>query len=111
MHWVPLVASLVAAGYKPAEPPKVSLPGPSARAALGLAVRDLRAQGKATPHDEVVAGRLAEILSGGDTDMLDELGEDQLTQLERRSFMALVKTPATLARMEHMLTTGKPLRN
>ena len=27
------------------------------------------------------------------------------------AFMKLVKTDATLARMEHMLTTGKPLRN
>ena len=30
---------------------------------------------------------------------------------ERQAFMRLVREPATLARMEHMLETGKPLRN
>ena len=37
--------------------------------------------------------------------------EDDITRLERRSFMALVRNPASLARTEHMLNTGKPLRN
>ncbi|NJO34852.1 MAG: hypothetical protein HC869_18765 [Rhodospirillales bacterium] len=37
--------------------------------------------------------------------------EDHVTKLERAAFMKLVKTEGTLARMEHMLTTGKPLRN
>jgi 3-hydroxyacyl-CoA dehydrogenase len=31
--------------------------------------------------------------------------------MERAAFMRLVKTPGTLARVEHMLETGKPLRN
>ena len=30
---------------------------------------------------------------------------------ERRALLALIRTPATLARMEHLLATGKPLRN
>ncbi len=97
--------------YKPPEPPVVKLPGPSARAALALAVGDLQRAGKATKHDGIVAGRLAEVLSGGDTDIIDEIGEDQLTALERAAFMALIREPATLARVETMLETGKPLRN
>jgi 3-hydroxyacyl-CoA dehydrogenase len=32
-------------------------------------------------------------------------------ELERREFMQLVRHPATLARVEHMLETCKPLRN
>jgi len=32
-------------------------------------------------------------------------------KLERQAFMALLKTPGTLARVEHMLETGRPLRN
>jgi len=51
------------------------------------------------------------VLSGGETDMLDEIGEDQLAALERAAFLALLREPATLARMEHMLESGKPLRN
>jgi len=31
--------------------------------------------------------------------------------VERREFMQLLKTPETQARIQHMLETGKPLRN
>ena len=34
-----------------------------------------------------------------------------MLELERTSFLRLLKTPDTLARIEHMLETGKPLRN
>ena len=99
------------ADYEPPEPPEISLPGPSARAAMGLAVRNFRLLGKATAYDEVVAGQLAEVLSGGDTDMSETLDTDALLTLERKAFMNLVRRPGTTARIEHMLETGKPLRN
>ncbi|MGI9506652.1 MAG: enoyl-CoA hydratase-related protein, partial [Geminicoccaceae bacterium] len=98
-------------GYQPPEPKEIALPGPTAKLALGMAVEGFRLQGKATPHDEVVAGELATILSGDGTDITETVGEDELLKLERRAFMKLIKTPATLARIEHMLETGKPLRN
>jgi 3-hydroxyacyl-CoA dehydrogenase len=37
--------------------------------------------------------------------------EQRLLDLERESFIRLLKTSATLARIEHTLETGKPLRN
>ena len=104
-------ALALAKDYQPPKPRALNLPGPTARAGFGLVVADLQRQGKATVHDGVVAARLAEVLSGGDTDMLDEIGEDQLLALERSAFMALIHEPATLARLETMLETGKPLRN
>jgi 3-hydroxyacyl-CoA dehydrogenase len=104
-------ALALAKEYRPPTSQPLHLPGPTGRAALGLAVGELQHQGKATPHDGVVTAKLAEILSGGATDMLDEVGEDQLYTLERAAFLALLREPATLARMEHMLETGKPLRN
>ena len=70
-----------------------------------------RLQGKATPHDVVVSSALAGVLSGGDTDITREVDEDELLELERTAFLKLVRTRATVARIEHMLTTGKPLRN
>lgn len=98
-------------GYQPPVPAEISLPGATAQVAMEMAVRDFRAMGKATPHDVVVSLALAGVLSGGDTDMLDKLTEDDLLTLERAAFMSLVKNNDTLARMEHMLETGKPLRN
>ena len=103
--------AMVEAGYRPPEPPEISLPGPSGRCALDMAVKGFRASGKATPHDEVVAGRLAVVVTGGDTDPIETVTEDELSRLEREAFMDLIRTPGTLARVEHMLETGKPLRN
>ena len=106
-----LALKLVADGYKPPEPVELRLPGPTARAALKLAVGGFALQGLALPHDVVVAGHLANVLSGGDTDVMDTVDEDRVMKLEKRAFMALVKTEPTLARMEAMLANGKPLRN
>jgi 3-hydroxyacyl-CoA dehydrogenase len=59
----------------------------------------------------VVAGELARVLTGGDTDLLDLVPESKILDLERDSFMRLLKTKGTLQRIEHTLETGRPLRN
>ncbi len=101
----------LAENYTPPEPPTLYLPGPTAKAALMMAVDQLVAQGKATPHDVVVCKALAGILSGGDTDITDTITEQQLLDLEYAAFMELIKTKGTLARIEYMLANNKPLRN
>ena len=98
-------------GYKPPEPPALPLPGPSGALAMKLAADGFHKRGIATDHDRVVSHALAEVLAGGETDLTDTVGEDKMLALERAGFMKLVKTAATLARVEHTLTTGKPLRN
>ncbi len=98
-------------GYKPPEEPTFVLPGPTARSGLGMAVAGFARLGKATPHDLVVSDEVACVLSGGDTDVTTPLTEDRLYELEREGFMRLVRNPGSLARVEHMLETGKPLRN
>ncbi|HER26115.1 MAG TPA: hypothetical protein ENI69_03295 [Rhodospirillales bacterium] len=101
----------MAPNYTPPEPYELNLPGPTGRTALQLAVRDFVAKGVATPHDATVGGVLAGVLSGGDTDALDVTTEDQILELERNGILTLARTPQTRARVEHMLKTGKPLRN
>jgi 3-hydroxyacyl-CoA dehydrogenase len=98
-------------GYRAPEKAAISLPGRSARLAMQIVVDGLRLRGAATPHDEVVADQLAVVLSGGDTDVTATVTDDDLLRLEREAFMSLIRHPATLARLEHMLETGKPLRN
>ncbi|WP_114394337.1 3-hydroxyacyl-CoA dehydrogenase/enoyl-CoA hydratase family protein [Oleisolibacter albus] len=102
---------MVAAGYTAPEPVEIRLPGPAAKAALELAVEGFALQGKATPHDVVVSKAVATVLSGGDTDITRVMTEDDLFALEREQFLALTKTTGTIERIEHMLETGKPLRN
>jgi 3-hydroxyacyl-CoA dehydrogenase len=98
-------------GYQPPAPPSFRLPGAGGRAALDLAVRGFAARGLATPYDEVVAGRLAHVLTGGEADLVDTVSEEQMLALEAEQFMTLVRDPRSIARVEHMLATGKPLRN
>jgi len=74
-------------------------------------VKGMSITGKVTAHDQVVAKELAFVLSGGDTDTVDQTTPDSLAKLERAAFMRLLREPKTLARMEHTLDTGKPLRN
>ncbi|WP_043644457.1 3-hydroxyacyl-CoA dehydrogenase/enoyl-CoA hydratase family protein [Caenispirillum salinarum] len=105
-------ALALAEGYTPPEEPVFRLPGETGRVALEMAVKGFRKLGKATPHDEVVSAALASVLTGGETaDMTVELSEDDVLELEREAFNTLLRHPDTLARVEHMLETGKPLRN
>ncbi len=98
-------------GYAPQARGTLRLPGETGRTAMQMAVDAQAAMGRVTPHDKVVCEHLANTLTGGETDFLVETTEDQVLALERKSFMALLKTKGTLARVEHMLETGRPLRN
>ena len=104
-------ALALAEGYAPPEPATVRLPGKTGRIALQMAVKGLAKTRKATPHDLVVVDRLGTVLTGGDTDATREVPEDRFSELEREAIVDLMRMPATIARMEHMLETGKPLRN
>ena len=98
-------------GYAPPEKPVFRLPGESGRVGIAGVVADFRKKGVATDYDVVVAERLANVLTGGEADLVDTVTEDQLLKLERQAFLAGVKDSRTQARVEQMLTTGKPLRN
>ena len=101
----------LAAGYTPPQPVDLKLPGASGKLAFNMAAEGFHRRGLATDHDLVVSAELAAVLTGGGADVVDVVHEEDLLALERGAFMRLMKTPATLARIEHMLVTGKPLRN
>ena len=105
------VALKLADGYVPPVAVDLKLPGAAGRLAFTMAADSFHNRGIATDHDVAVAGELAEVLSGGPADLVDTVTEDQMLALERAAFMRLLKTSATLSRIEHMLVTGKPLRN
>jgi len=98
-------------GYAPPAKPEFRLPGAGGRTALAMAVEGFQARGLATPYDGIVSGALADVLTGGEADVVDVLTEDDMLALERKAFMRLVRDPRSQARVEHMLETGKPLRN
>ena len=62
-------------------------------------------------HGITVATELANVLSGGDTNIDKTLSEDDLFKLELDAFMRLIETNQTQKRIKHTLATGKPLVN
>jgi 3-hydroxyacyl-CoA dehydrogenase len=101
----------LAVNYVAPKPIELKLPGIAGKLGFMAAAAAFHRRGLATNHDLVVSGELAEVLSGGPADLVDVVSEDQVLELERAAFMRLMKTPGTLARIEHLLVTGKTLRN
>lgn len=101
----------LAENYVAPETHSISLPGKSARSAIEMKLREMEKTGKATAYDMVVSRAVARVLTGGDTDITEELTEQDMLDLEREEFVKLVKNKGSLDRIEHMLNTGKPLRN
>jgi len=71
----------------------------------------MREGGYATEHDVTVGRKLAGVLTGGDVPYGTVRTEWDLLDLEREAFLSLAGDPKSQARMQHMLQTGKPLRN
>jgi 3-hydroxyacyl-CoA dehydrogenase len=98
--------------YEAPEIAEITLPGPTGQTILAAAVRDFKARGLATEYDVVVCDALADVLSGGqNADVMAPLSEEDLLALELKNFVGLMKNQGTLDRIQHMLKTGKPLRN
>lgn len=97
--------------YMPPLPSEYALPGKTGGCAADMSIKVLRLLGKLTAYDVEVSHQLANVLTGGVADITRPLAEDDLLALERQAFLHLVRQPGTLQRLEHMLKTGKPLRN
>ena len=80
-------------------------------AGLKAAIYVLRQGGYMTEYDAVVSGKLAYILCGGELSSGEWVSEQYLLDLEREVFVGLLKDQRTIDRIQHMLKTGKPLRN
>lgn len=97
--------------YAPPTPGEYALPGKTGGCAADMSIKVLRLLGKITAYDVEVSQQLAHVLTGGDADITRPLTENDLLALERQAFLHLVRQPGTLQRLEHLLKTGKPLRN
>ncbi|MEW5056629.1 MAG: 3-hydroxyacyl-CoA dehydrogenase NAD-binding domain-containing protein [Cycloclasticus sp.] len=98
-------------GYCAKENLSLALPGATAKTALTLALSGFVQSGKATNYDAIVGEQLATVLSGDQVDISAPSCSSHLLKLEHNAFLNLIKRDKTLQRIEHMLETGKPLRN
>ena len=62
-------------------------------------------------HDKKIANKLAYVMAGGDLSEPTKVTEQYLLDIEREAFLSLTSERKTLERIQHMLKTGKPLRN
>jgi 3-hydroxyacyl-CoA dehydrogenase len=106
-----LALQLSETGYRPPVPGQLPVFGETLRAELKLGIYLMLQAGHITDHDAHVAGKLAHVLCGGDATVLSNASEQYFLDLEREAFVSLCGEPKTLARMEHLLKKGKPLRN
>ncbi|HUP62352.1 MAG TPA: 3-hydroxyacyl-CoA dehydrogenase/enoyl-CoA hydratase family protein [Thermoanaerobaculia bacterium] len=85
--------------------------GRDVRAGLKAAIYVLQQGGYMTEYDAFLSGKLAHILCGGDLTRAQWVSEQTLLDLEREVFIELLGQQKTIDRIQHMLQTGKPLRN
>ncbi len=105
-------ALVVAENYAPGVPRlDIKVGGDSTYALLKLGLYLARQGNYITEYDTVVGEKLAYILSGGRSTGEQTVSEQYLLDLEREAFLSLCGRPETQQRMQHMLKTGKPLRN
>jgi 3-hydroxyacyl-CoA dehydrogenase len=101
----------VHAGYTPPRPELIQVGGESATAALKLGVHLAWRAGRISDHDALIGRTLAGIVGGGGLPHAARVSEAYLLDLEREAFLTLCGERKTLERIQHMLKTGKALRN
>jgi 3-hydroxyacyl-CoA dehydrogenase len=105
-------AALADSGWHPALPAReVIVAGDVGTASLKMMLVNMLSGQFISEHDYEIASRIADTLCGGGIERGATVDENWLLKLERSHFVALAQMPKTQARIQHTLTTGKPLRN
>jgi 3-hydroxyacyl-CoA dehydrogenase len=106
-----LALGMARAGYRPPPPRRIRVIGESGAATLRSAMKSLVGAHQISEHDAKIGAQLARILGGGGVPAGAVVAEQVLLDLEREAFLSLCGEPKTRERIQHMLTTSKPLRN
>lgn len=107
------VARLMAdQGYtQPAMRQDIKVLGKQALGMFLVGTNSMKAGHYISDHDLKIANKLAYVMAGGDLSEPTLVSEQYLLDLEREAFLSLCGERKTLERLQHMLRTGKPLRN
>lgn len=102
---------LALSGYRPLTPPLLPAAGYDAEKTIGARVWAMVEGGFASPHDALIANKVAHILCGGPVAAGTLLPEQHFLDLEREAFLSLCGEPKSQERVQYMLMNNKPLRN
>jgi 3-hydroxyacyl-CoA dehydrogenase len=112
LHEAKLQVLALAGGYRPpVRDRSIYAAGLPTLAALEMGIRTLQWSGLASEHDALIGARLARVLCGGELSGPQWVDEEHILALEREAFVDLLHERKTMDRIQHLLTTGKPLRN
>ncbi|MFO7565005.1 MAG: 3-hydroxyacyl-CoA dehydrogenase NAD-binding domain-containing protein [Enhygromyxa sp.] len=104
--------ALVAGNYVPPDRNEpIHVMGAPGGANLMLGIHEFGWGGFASEHDQLIGSKMIHVLSGGMKPIAGTVTAQELLDLEREAFLSLCGTEKTLARIQHMLDTRKPLRN
>ncbi|PCI26016.1 MAG: hypothetical protein COB67_10435 [SAR324 cluster bacterium] len=102
----------LATNYRPKKPlENIKAPGKSVAASIKSQLWNMKMGGFATEYEAEMGGIVADVMCGGDVPAGTLISEQYLLDLEREAFVRLCSKPKTAQRIQHMLKTGKPLRN
>ncbi|MGV0978026.1 3-hydroxyacyl-CoA dehydrogenase/enoyl-CoA hydratase family protein [Empedobacter falsenii] len=102
---------LAEAGYTQPIQRKVEVLGKEAMGMFYVGTDSMVAGRFASDHDRLIANKLGYVMTGGNLSESTYVSEQYLLDLERETFLSLCGERKTLERIQHMLKTGKPLRN
>jgi 3-hydroxyacyl-CoA dehydrogenase len=103
---------LARAGYEPPLPrTDIPAPGENLLAALKMGVHLMRQGEFITDYEVKLAGKIAEVLCGGNVTPGTPVSEQYILDLEREGFKSLCGEKKTQERVQYTLKTGKTLRN
>jgi len=105
------VLRMVDAGYAPPVKRKIKVLGEAAQGMANTQIADMERAQYISEYDTFLLKRIAYVMSGGSVRANSAIEEDVILTLEREAFVDFLKEEKTLARIDHMLKTGKPLRN
>ena len=97
--------------FKPPKECSFNLSGKPLKAKMIKILEKLYNEKIILDHGMEVGSELANVLSGGDTNINKLISEDEMYNLELESFMKLIETKKTQERIKHTLNTGKLLVN
>ncbi len=98
-------------GYTKPVAEKIKALGKEGLGMFMVGAHSMHAAGYITAHEKLMSEKLAYAICGGDLSAPTLVSEQYLLDLEREAFLSLCGERKTLERIEHMLKTGKPLRN
>ncbi len=91
--------------------PPLTMPGKPLFDEMCNWLENAHKQGALMPHDVTVGSEIARIVTGGTVPAGTIMSEQDLYDAERRSFLTLISTGSTRARINSMLDAGSTIRN